>query len=70
MNKASGSSEIRSALRSLSPFISVHLVTDMSSVERPFSVPFRAHEDMAAEPLAPAKLLSWSSSIRRQLIGR
>lgn len=70
MNKAGGSSEIRAALRSLSPFLIVHLVTDTSSVERPFSVPFRAHDDMAAASLAPAKLLSWSSSIRRQLIGR
>jgi len=70
MTKAEGSSEIRGALRALSPFILVHLVTDTASVERPFSVPFRAYDELIASSLAPAKLLSWSSSIRRQLSGR
>lgn len=70
MTKAEGSSEIRGALRALSPFISVHLVTDTASVERPFSVPFRAYDDLIASSLAPPKLLAWSSSIRRQLSGR
>lgn len=69
MTKAEGSSEIRGALRALSPFISVHLVTDTASVERPFSVPFRAYDDLIASSLAPPKLLAWSSSIRRQLSG-
>jgi hypothetical protein len=70
MSKAEGSSEIRGALRALSPFILVHLVTDTASVERPFSVPFRAYDDLIASSLAPAKLLAWSSSLRRQLSGR
>ncbi|HEX4523966.1 MAG TPA: hypothetical protein VH704_10635 [Casimicrobiaceae bacterium] len=70
MTKAEGSSEIRAALRALSPFILVHLVTDTASVERPFSVPFRAYDELVASSLAPAKLLAWSSSIRRQLGGR
>ena len=65
MTKAEGSSEIREALRALSPFILVHLVTDTASVERPFSVPFRAYDELIASSLAPAKLLAWSSSIRR-----
>jgi hypothetical protein len=70
MTKAEGSSEIRGALRALSPFILVQLVTDTASVERPFSVPFRAYDELIASSLAPAKLLAWSSSIRRQLSGR
>ncbi len=70
MTKAEGSSDIRATLRALSSFIVVHLVTDSSSIERPFSVPFRAYEEMIASSLATAKLLSWSSSLRRQLTGR
>jgi hypothetical protein len=70
MTKADGSSDIRAMLRALSPFISVHLVTDAASMERPFSVPFRAYDEMIASSLAPARLLSWSSSIRRQITGR
>jgi hypothetical protein len=70
MSKAEGSSEIRAALRALSPFIMVHLVTDTASVERPFSVPFRAYDDVIASSLAAARLLAWSSSLRRQLTGR
>ncbi|MEO8566996.1 MAG: hypothetical protein ABI541_11485 [Betaproteobacteria bacterium] len=70
MTKSEGSSEIRGALRELSSFITVHLVTDTASVERPFSVPFRAYDELIASSLAPAKLLAWSSSLRRQLSGR
>ena len=70
LTKAEGSSEIRAALRALSPFILVHLVTDTTSVERPFSVPFRAYDDMIASSVASARLLAWSSSLRRQLTGR
>ncbi len=70
MTKAGSSSEIRAALRAISPFILVHLVTDTASVERPFSVPFRAYDDMIASSVASARLLAWSSSLRRQLTGR
>jgi len=70
MTKAEGSSEIRAALRALSPFILVHLVTDTASVERPFSVPFRAYDEVIASSVASARLLAWSSSLRRQLTGR
>jgi hypothetical protein len=70
MTKAEGSSEIRGLLRALSPFILVHLVTETASIERPFSVPFRAYDELIASSLAPAKLLAWSSSLRRQLSGR
>ncbi|MEP6996754.1 MAG: hypothetical protein ABI900_03845 [Betaproteobacteria bacterium] len=69
MTKADGSAEIRAALRALNWFIVVHLVTDTASVERPFSVPFRAYDDVIASPLATARLRDWSSSIRRQLTG-
>ena len=70
MSKAEGSSDIRAALRELSSFIVVHTVTDTTSIERPFSVPFRAYEEMIASSLATARLLSWSSSLRRQFTGR
>ncbi len=70
MSKAEGSSEIRGALRELSSFITVHLVTDTASVERPFSVPFRAYDALIASSIASEKLLAWSSSLRRQLTGR
>jgi hypothetical protein len=69
MTKAEGSSEIRGTLRELSSFVIVHLVTDTASIERPFSVPFRAYDDLIASSMQTAKLLAWSSSIRRQLTG-
>src|SRR3979490_2265122 len=67
LTKAEGSSEIRAVLRALSPFITVHLATDPASLARPLTVPFRAYDELIASSLAPAKLLAWSSSIRRQL---
>ena len=70
MTKAEGSSDVRATLRALSSFISVHLVTETAAIERPFSVPFRAYDEMIASSLASARLLSWSSSLRRQLTGR
>ena len=69
ISKAQGSAEVRTALRALNGFIFVHLVTDTASIERPFSVPFRANEGATASSLATARLLDWSSSIRRQLTG-
>jgi hypothetical protein len=42
--KAEGAVAIRNAVRELSSFVVVHLVTTMSSVPRPFSVAFRADE--------------------------
>ena len=41
-SKAEGAAAIRDALRKLSSFIVVHLVTDTASLPRPFSVAFRA----------------------------
>ena len=69
MTDTEGANEIRAALRALSPFIAVRIVTDMSSVKRPFSVPF--HADNKAEPAAKASiLLDWAESLRRNLAGR
>jgi hypothetical protein len=69
MNDTEGAKEIRDALRALSPFIVVNVVTDATAVERPFSVPF--HADDAAEPArSAAPFGAWRSLFRRQLVGR
>jgi hypothetical protein len=59
--------EIRSVMRALSPFIVVHVVSEAATIERPFSVPFRADVNFAASPPPAARLLTWGTSIRRQL---
>ena len=41
-SKSEGASAIRSAFRSLDPFLKVRLVTDLQEVPKPFSVAFRA----------------------------
>jgi hypothetical protein len=41
-SKAEGAVAIRTTLRKLSSFMVVHLVTDTTTVPRPFSVAFRA----------------------------
>jgi len=70
MTDTEGANEIKAALRALSPFIVVRIVADMSSVKRPFSVPFHADNEMA-EPAAKASiLLDWAESLRRNLAGR
>jgi hypothetical protein len=70
LSETEGAKEIRTALRALSPFIVVNVVTDATSIARPFSVPFRA-DDNAELPAPPAVgLLAWGLSLRRQLIGR
>jgi len=43
-SKSEGASAIRHALRKLSSFVVVHLVTEISSMPRPFSVAFRADD--------------------------
>lgn len=42
--KSEGASAIRHALRKLSSFVVVHLVTEIASLPRPFSVAFRADD--------------------------
>lgn len=70
MNGAEAAREIRDALCALSAFLVVHVVTDMTTIERPFSVPFRADENGAASTTASANLRVWGISIRRQHTGR
>lgn len=53
MSDAEGAREIRHALRGLSPFIAVRVVSDTAAVERPFSVPFEAGGAMDLEEDAP-----------------
>jgi hypothetical protein len=43
-SKSEGASAIRHALRKLSSYVVVHLVTEISSMPRPFSVAFRADD--------------------------
>jgi len=71
ITKAHGAAEISSALRGLSSFIVVRMVADKTGIERPFAVPFR-HDpgESATAPLSVSRFRSWSSSLRRQLIGR
>ena len=68
--KADAVSEIGTALRALSSFILVRVVSDKTVIERPFAVPFRDYGDAALPSPAAAKFLAWSSSLRRQLTGR
>jgi len=56
--------EITTALRDLSSFIVVHVVSDTSSLQRPFCVPFRAREEAATTVSVP-RFWGWASSIRR-----
>jgi len=62
-------SEIAAALRALSSFIVVHIVTDTASLQRPFCVPFRAR-DRADTTLPSGRLWGWASSIRRPRLTR
>ena len=69
MNGTEAAREIRTALCAISPFLVVHVVTDMTAIERPFSVPFRADDGgTGASPSASMKV--WGISIRRPLSGR
>jgi hypothetical protein len=65
MNGTEAAREIRTTLCVLSPFLVVHVVTDMAIIERPFSVPFRADENGVASSPAAAMLKVWGTSIRR-----
>ena len=69
MNGTEAAREIRSALCALSPFLVVHVVTDMATIERPFSVPFRADDGGTGASPAPSMRV-WGISIRRPQSGR
>jgi len=67
LSSAGGARQISSAVRSLSSFIVVRVVTDVESLPRPFSVAFQA-DDLPAPPVF-AVLHEWNDSVRRW-IGR
>jgi len=67
-SRGDGARQIRDAVRSLSSFIVVRLVTDTESLPRPFTIAFRA-DDMPAPPPIFGVLRVWSDSVRRR-IGR
>ena len=60
--------QIRGAVRSLSSFIVVRMVTEDKSLPRPFTIAFRAEDTPAAPPIFVV-LREWSDSVRRR-IGR
>jgi hypothetical protein len=70
MNGSEAAREIRNELCALSPFLVVHVITDMTAIERPFSVPFRADENGAAAPPGTASMKVWGISIRRPQTAR
>ena len=70
MNGAEAARDIRNEMCALSPFLVVHVVTDMAAVERPFSVPFRADENGAAASAGTASVKVWGISIRRPQTAR
>jgi hypothetical protein len=66
MTTSDGIREIGTALRELSTFILVRVVTEKTSIERPFAVPFRDYYDAVRASSAPSSFWRWSSSLRRQ----
>ena len=68
-NRGDGAREIKEAVRSLSSFIVVRLVTDAESLPRPFTVAFRADDDTPPPRPIFVVLREWSDSVRRR-IGR
>jgi hypothetical protein len=58
--------QIRKAVRALSSFIVVRVVTDAESIPRPFSVAFRA-EDMPAPAPIFVVLREWGDSVRKRI---
>ena len=65
-SRGDGARQIRDAVRSLSSYIVVRLVTDAESLPRPFTVAFRA-DDMPAPPPIFLVLREWSDSVRRRI---
>ena len=63
--------DVAAAMKALSSFVVVHLVTDRQAIPRPFSVVFEADEGEADRPVpAWEKLREWSESISRRLVSR
>ena len=67
-SRGDGARRIREAVRSLSSYIVVRVVTDAEPLPRPFTVAFRA-DDMAPPPPIFGVLRVWGDSVRRR-IGR
>jgi hypothetical protein len=65
-SRGDGARQIRDAVRSLSSYIVVRLVTDAESLPRPFTVAFRADDMPAPQPIFLV-LREWSDSIRRRI---
>ena len=62
--------QIITAMCALSSFVIVHVVTDRSQVQRPFSIVFNAEEDEAAEVPRWMRWREWTLSLSRRLGGR
>jgi hypothetical protein len=69
ISKADAVAEIGTALRRLSAFIVVRIVSDKGAVARPFAVPFRDFNDPMIPSPAAARFLAWGAMVRRQLVG-
>jgi hypothetical protein len=67
-SRGNAARNIREAVRSLSSFIVVRMVTEDKSLPRPFTIAFRAEDTPAAPPIFVV-LREWSDSVRRR-IGR
>jgi hypothetical protein len=65
-SRGEGARRIREAVRSLSSYIVVRLVTDGESLPRPFTIAFRA-DDMPAPPPIFGVLRVWSDSVRQRI---
>jgi hypothetical protein len=65
-SRTDGARRIRDAVRSLSSYIVVRLVTDAESLPRPFTVAFRA-DDLAPPPPIFEVLRVWGDSVRRRI---
>jgi hypothetical protein len=71
MTREEGARAIRHALRALSPFIAARVVTDIATVERPFSVPFYAEGETSIAPdhSPTTAVREWVGSFRQWLSG-
>ena len=68
LSSSRGEAARQIAVRSLSSFIVVRMVTEDKSLPRPFTIAFRAEDTPAAPPIFVV-LREWSDSVRRR-IGR
>jgi hypothetical protein len=62
--------QIITAMCALSSFVIVHIVTDRSQVQRPFSMVFQAEEDEASDVPRWMRWREWTLSLSRRLGGR